>query len=71
MSKCRSCGAPVKWIKTPAGKSHPVDEQPEKRWVFIDDEKFPELQGWNLMDTYISHFGTCPESKQWSGKGKA
>ena len=24
---CRSCGAPIKWIKTPAGKYMPVDEQ--------------------------------------------
>ena len=65
MSNCRSCNKPIKWIKTPGGKNHPVDAEPEKRWVFIDSEDFPELQGWNLMDTYTSHFATCPQADKW------
>lgn len=26
---CRSCGAPIVWIRTPAGKSMPCDAQPK------------------------------------------
>lgn len=31
MSYCRSCGAPIKWIRTKNGKPHPVD--PAKHYI--------------------------------------
>lgn len=28
MPKCKSCGAEIRWAKTPAGKAIPIDEKP-------------------------------------------
>ena len=57
--ECRSCRAPIRWVKTPAGKAAPLDAQPEKRYVISGDGK----QG-KIVDTYVSHFATCPDAKQ-------
>jgi hypothetical protein len=70
---CRSCGAPVRWIRTPAGKNHPCDAKPLKRWVALGDltcgGASPELpvsaHGRTLVDCYVSHFETCPHAGQW------
>lgn len=32
---CRSCGAPIVWARTPAGKRTPLDAKPEKRVVIV------------------------------------
>ena len=62
--KCRSCGAEIIWIKTPEGKSMPLDAKPEKRWV----ENVADGHGvdyWGLEDTYVSHFATCPDAAKF------
>lgn len=69
---CRSCGAPILWIKTPAGKSMPCDATPV---YYKDVEKGPDkvvaLNGvtvsceivTNLDEAdgfgYIPHWSTC------------
>lgn len=77
MATCKSCGAEIEYIKTPGGKAHPIDAKPEKRWIeqfikaqYEDHLEIPSRYSWTLMDAYISHFATCPQSKDWSGKGK-
>ncbi len=55
---CRTCGAPIIWLKTKTGKSMPVDAGTVKRPVSIYD---PELG-------HMTHFGTCPQAKDWSHK---
>lgn len=70
MSQCKSCGAEIKWIKTLAGKNHPIDAKPEKRWVYTYPEDPKQAAGWSLEETHTSHFATCPDGKQWSGKGR-
>lgn len=63
---CRTCGAPIVWIVTPAGKAHPVDAKPEKRWIVqneITDGPTAGLSG-TLVDTYVSHFATCPQAAE-------
>lgn len=63
-AKCKGtdCGAEIIWIKTEAGKNHPVDRKPEKRWVLT-------LSGaWKLVDTYGTHFNTCPAEAMFRGK---
>ena len=53
-ANCKACKAEIIWIMTENGKKCPLDREPEKRWVFT-------LSGtWKLVDTYISHFATCP-----------
>lgn len=61
ISKCKSCGASIIWIKTATGKAHPLDAKTEKKWVF-------DGGGWITVSAYTSHFGSCPQSKQWSKK---
>lgn len=73
MSVCKSCGAEIVWIRTQAGKPHPLDAKPEKRWVAlgdltcggpIDDRMDAASHGWSLVDTYVSHFATCPHAAE-------
>lgn len=57
VSRCRSCGCGIAWIKTPKGANMPIDLQTSRT----------EPDG---HVTYASHFGTCPQAKDWSKKGK-
>lgn len=71
MSKCRSCGAPVRWVKTRTGALMPIDEAPDPAGnVGIDKEGVAVIlareklkQGWGGL-LYRSHFATCPNAKQ-------
>lgn len=60
-ARCRSCGAAMTFITTAGGKPHPVDAEPQKRWVRYGS---PERPQWKLVDTYSSHFATCPNAEQ-------
>lgn len=64
---CRSCGAAILWAVTPAGKRMPVDAQPTKR-ISLDSygvKTFGDLAPVaNVVDTYTSHFATCPSAAQ-------
>lgn len=59
--RCASCGAAIRWIRTAAGKRHPVDDDPRSRWVCDD------AGAWHVRVTYETHFATCPDSAQWRG----
>jgi len=59
MSQCKTCGAEIKWVTTSSGKSMPIDAKPEKRIVLEDYDR----KG-SVVDTYTSHFVTCPDAKQ-------
>ena len=74
MATCKSCGAEIIWIETRRGMKHPVDAKPETRWIEKEvpgqyNDGMSAQYMWVLMDTFISHFATCPQSKQWSDKG--
>jgi hypothetical protein len=72
-SACRSCGAPIEWAETVAGKKMPFD------WpiMVLRHEGNPIKQGERVVeevntDISASHFATCPDAKTWSrraGKG--
>jgi len=64
MAVCKGCGAEIKWIKTATGKNTPVDAVSEKRYSF-----FPFTDEWLLLDSYQSHWATCPNANQFR-KGK-
>lgn len=66
-SRCRSCGSPVIWITTPAGKMTPLDVVESYRgkgWLAT-------AEGWRLVDgtpenpVHAAHFATCPQGQQW------
>lgn len=54
---CRSCGAPLVFLKTDTGKLIPVD----KKTADVADEYFDR-------DRHTSHFATCPDAKKWRKK---
>lgn len=56
-SKCRSCGAPIVWFKTSAGKKIPVDAAT----VEPEDQ---QLQ----LPRHVSHFATCPDADKFRRK---
>lgn len=70
MSTCKSCHAEITWIKTPAGKPHPLNAAPVKVWVPTFAGYFERtgqgeraVQSWRLVDGYTSHFATCPNAE--------
>lgn len=54
---CKSCGAPIKWIQNPNGKSVPLDAKP--KMVYVHDK---EKDRWDLRSGYETHFATCPNA---------
>ena len=79
MTRCESCGAPILFAKTEAGRSMPMDAEPVEanpeedvvRMIFREDGVL-KVRRWqrSLFDEdpamYESHWGTCPQSKAWS-----
>lgn len=60
--KCKSCQADVIWAETEFGRRMPLDAKPERRFVLSDGESA------RFVDTYQSHFATCPQADSWRGK---
>lgn len=62
MATCRGCGAPIIWVTTVNEKKTPIDEKPEHRYIFGDDERV------QLVKTYMPHHATCPEVDRFRKK---
>jgi len=85
-TKCRSCDAPILFIKTKNGKTMPVNAEPV--WIRKDaagktyiksDGSFitGEIVGDAYDDpenkpveAYVSHFATCPQAENFRKRGK-
>jgi len=54
-TECRTCGAPIVWMKTQNGRNIPVD---------ADTVHDPEAK---IFDSAVhtSHFATCPDDDKW------
>lgn len=59
---CKSCGDPIEWRQTPAGKRIPIDPEPVEGGNL-------ELVGQSIAKvvkagtgTHVSHFATCPNA---------
>ena len=61
MSTCTGCGAAIRWTLTASGKRMPVDAKPEKRIVLDDVRLGDDPPTARVVDTYVSHFATCPD----------
>lgn len=78
-ARCRSCNAPIRWARTPAGKAMPLDARPTLGGNVLLREATPPadptaqvLAGVDLADAhtrgrelYVPHFTTCPEAAKW------
>lgn len=64
---CRGCGANIFFIRTPAGKNHPVDAKPVRIWVEgVSDDGCQTA--WKQVEGHTSHFATCPDAERFRGK---
>lgn len=78
---CRGCGAPIVWIKTPAGKSMPCDPSPvyykadpdgKDRIVTTRGEVIActITPGADATDAgYRPHWATCPQAGRFKKGG--
>lgn len=72
MEKCRSCKAEILWVITQKGKRMPVDKEPTENGnleLHDQGQYRPPLAIVHSVKApgvlrYISHFATCPQSKQ-------
>ena len=76
-SRCRSCDAEVRWVKTAAGKWMPLDVEPSAegnvQLCMVGGEEIATVLGagdraaaqLEQISLYVSHFVTCPHGKQW------
>lgn len=81
MSKCRSCGAPIIWITTKAGKAIPCDAEPiffnladlddkDAKFLIKDDGEVAKgiVNPAGDLVGHTSHFATCPQADKWRRK---
>jgi hypothetical protein len=74
MSRCCSCDAPIRWAKTAAGKTIPIDAEPRRDGnvqlgyvggymvaIVVNDADALAAQAAG-HDLYVSHFATCPNA---------
>ncbi len=67
-SKCRSCGAEIRWCRTEQGKLMPLDfaPHPQGEWSIDTDGMCHHEKGGALpfQDFYRAHWAACPHSAQ-------
>ena len=76
--RCKSCGAPIVFIRTDSGASIPCNAEHVPYWQVKGGSKkivtkkgevlSAELEGLPGMETglgYITHFATCPDAEKF------
>ena len=81
MSRCRSCGAEINWIRMASGKSMPVDPylrsmiKGEGRDTLVTEDgavihgRLAAYEDGANASGYISHFSTCPNADSHRKRG--
>jgi hypothetical protein len=70
MGNCKSCGAPIRWVKTATGKAMPLDANPTPKGNVIIVKGVAQIGGDHpdLLPgealRFTSHFATCPNASQ-------
>lgn len=59
IKRCRSCKAPIVWMRTRRGKNVPVDADTVDE-AEHDEEGRPMF----VYGTHVAHFTTCPNAAQ-------
>ena len=72
-AQCRSCGAPVRWVTMPSGRSAPLDPEPhpDGNVVMVSATRARPLTANRIAQAgklpeprYRSHFVTCPNASE-------
>jgi hypothetical protein len=63
MANCKGCGAEIIWAMTEREKPMPLDAKSEKRFIL----RLPQgdRASTQLVETYTSHFVTCPKADEF------
>lgn len=66
--QCKACSADVMWVQMATGGKMLINLPPEKRVVLdhLDTALGPPVG--HIVDTYTSHFATCPKADQFRRK---
>lgn len=79
-NRCRACGAPILWLRTPKGKWMPANqglvrykENPQGKKLVVDDCGHTircdlEFEGLPTGLARIPHWATCPKAGQFKHK---
>ncbi len=59
--QCKSCGKPILWATTPAGKAMPLDAESETWWLLEGGVAIGESRCRGVV-VHRSHFATCPQA---------
>ena len=73
VDRCRSCHAPIRWVRTRRGELMPLDADPVADGnVILDDDGRAVVLGNQLPlaqpTRYRPHFASCPHADQWRTK---
>jgi hypothetical protein len=63
-SCCKSCGAEIVWVVTPAGKSMPLDAKAQTVWVLEPEGATAGSPKAKPVQARGSHFATCPNADE-------
>lgn len=64
VSKCKGCGANIKWIKTDAKKNMPLDAKPVKYYRRARTSPFSYF----MDEGYMPHWATCTAAQKFKKK---
>lgn len=71
MAACSSCGRPVRWAKTVAGKAIPLDPTPVAHGTLVlradgaaNYADAAYLERWPHVKRFVAHWATCPSRDQ-------
>ena len=75
MTTCKSCGAEIRYLKTAAGNTMPVDVEPvedgniivhgENCTIITKAEVASRVELGDATPRFKSHFATCPQATHW------
>jgi hypothetical protein len=61
-STCRGCGASIIWVRTPSGKTMPLDDRSVTLWVVDPDGAQSGSPTARPIQARASHFAACPQA---------
>jgi hypothetical protein len=69
-AECRSCRAPIAWVKTARGKNMPIDLEPTGLGTWLLEWEGEVATAHKAVQSYAgpkytSHFSTCPDADKW------
>jgi hypothetical protein len=73
---CRTCGAPILWVRTVNGVPIPLDRDPTSTGNVVLLENLAHVTAGPMEaamlagdgPVYMPHHATCPQGRDWKGK---